>query len=401
MKVNGHTANAGERGQVLVLFAFMIVILLLFVMMVVDVGFVALEKRNTQNALDAAALAGAQELPDDPVLAEQLALQYAEENGLDPDELTVAFSCTSTLLRVCNEAEGKYDTITLEATSQAPVFFGRVLNLVGDPGCWYDGCSVSALAAACSGACGASAKDVDVVTVIDHTGSMTLGDLQNAKDGAVHLYELFDRQVHAVGLAVTPPVHTDDFCDTIERWSDTQVWLPVGLNQDYQDSGGALNGFSELVATTNCLDRASGSGDVPGPHTNLGEPMKAAMVELVDNGRPNASKGIVFLSDGAANIVDPAKAAAVGATGPCDYAMKMADAAKAQGIEVYTIAYGADDECDEDDPGSTWYRKQATELLAAMATDAAHYYQEPKTSDLDPIFEEIGILLGGSTRLIK
>ena len=402
MKANGQiTADPGERGQVLVLFAFMIVIFLLFVMMVVDVGFVALEKRNTQNALDAAALAGAQELPADPVLAEQLALQYAQENGLDPSDLTVTFSCTSTLVRVCNEAEGKYDTITLEATSQAPVFFGRVLNLVGDAGCWDEGCNVSALAAACSGACGASAKDVDVVAVIDHTGSMTVDDLQNAKDGAVHLYELFDRQVHAVSLAVTPPVSTSDYCDTVQRWTDPLTWQPVGLNQDYQDSGGALNPFSALVSTTNCLDRASGSGDVPGPHTNLGEPMKAATNELVNNGRPNAAKGIVFLSDGAANIVDATSAAAVGATGPCDYAMKMASAAKAQGIEVYTIAYGADDDCDRDTPGTTWYGKPATELLAAMATDAAHYYEEPKTSDLDPIFEEIGILLGGSTRLIR
>jgi hypothetical protein len=395
------SADRGERGQVLVMFAFGIIIFLLFVMMVVDVGFVALEKRNTQNALDAAALAGAQELPDDPVLAEQLARDYAQKNGLDPDELTISFSCTSTLTRVCNVSEGKYDTITLEATSQAPVFFGRVLSLVGDPGCWASGCNVSALAAACSGACGASAQNVDVVTVIDHTGSMTVTDLQNAKDGANRLYEVFDRQVHDVALAVTPPVHTTDHCDTVDRWTDPQTWLPVGLNADYQDSTGLLNPFSALVSTTNCLDRATGSGDVPGPHTNLGEPMKAAMNELLNNGRSNATSGIVFFTDGAANIADATAMAAVGATGPCDYAVKMASAAKAQGIEIYTIAYGADDDCDRDTPGTAWYNKTAVELLEAMATDSEHFYNAPRTADLDPIFEEIGIQLGGSTRLIR
>lgn len=390
-----------QRGQAIVLFSLLVGVMVLFVMLVVDVGFLLVEKRTVQNAVDAAALAGAQALPDDAGEAELVARQYAEANGLDPDGLTITFECTSPLSQVCDVAAGKYDTITIEGSSRAPAFFGGVLSLFGDPGCWSDGCEVSALAAACSGGCGAAASQVDAVTVIDHTGSMTFSDLQNAKDGALRLYELFDDQVHQVALAVTPPVHPSSVCDTIESWSDPQTWLPVGLSSDYQTSPGVLDPASALVARTNCLDRASGSGDVPGPHTNLGEPMKAAMDELADNGRASATKGIVFLSDGAANIVDPVNAAAVGATGPCDYAMKMATEAKAQGIEIYTIAYGADDTCDRDMPGSTWYRKDATELLSAMATDADHYYYEPRSSDLDPVFEAIGLQLGGQPKLIR
>jgi len=390
-----------ERGQAIVLFALLIGVISLFVMMVVDVGFLLVEKRTVQNAVDAAALAGAQELPDDAGQAELVALEYAEANGLNPDDLAVTFECTSTLARICNASAGRYDTINIEGSSKAPAFFGGLLNLFGDAGCWADGCEVSALAAACSGACGASATDVDVVAVIDHTGSMSLSDLQNAKDGARRLYELFDDQVHRVALGVTPPVHPSDFCDTVENWSDPKTWLPVGLSSDYQGSSGLLNPFSQLVSTTSCLDRASGGGDVPGPHTDLGEPMKAAMDELVNNGRASAEKGIVFLSDGAANIIDPATAVPAGVNGPCDYAMKMATEAKAQGIEIYTIAYGADDTCDRDTPGTTWYDKDAVELLSAMATDADHYYYEPRSSDLDPIFEAIGIQLGGQTKLIR
>ncbi len=390
-----------ERGQAIVLFSLLIGVIGLFVMLVVDVGFLLVEKRVVQNAVDAAALAGAQELPDDAGQAELVALNYAEANGLDPADLTVTFECTNALPQVCNTAAGKYDTITIEGSSKAPAFFGGLLNLFGNAGCWADGCEVSALAAACSGACGAAAGQIDAVAVIDHTGSMSVSDLQNAKDGALHLYELFSSQVHQVGLAVTPPVHPSDFCDTIEDWSDPQTWLPVGLSSDYQGTPGVLNPFSALVSTTSCLDRASGSGDVRGPHTDLGGPMKAATDELVNNGRASAKKGIVFLSDGAANIINPATAAAVGATGPCDYAMKMASEAKAQGIEIYTIAYGADDTCDRDTPGTTWYDRDAVDLLSAMATDVDHYYYEPRSSDLDPVFEAIGLQLGGQPKLIK
>lgn len=391
----------GERGATVVLFSLLLVLFLLFVAMVVDVGFLVMEKRKTQNALDAAALAGAQELPQDAAMAEAKAREYAELNGLDEDEFTISFECTSDLTQVCNASANKYDTIVLEGTSRAPVFFGGILSMVGNAGCWKDGCDVTAEAAACSGGCGAGASKVDVVAVIDHTGSMSEPDLQNAKDGAKELYRTFDAQTHNVALAVTPPVHPDDLCDTIDTWNDDQTWLPVGLNDTYQTSPNQIDGYSTLVSTTACLDRATGKGDVPGPHTNLGEPMKAAMDELLNNGRPDAVKGIVFLSDGAANIVDQASADAVGALGPCDYAMKMADLAKSNGIEVYTIAYGADDKCDQDDLASPWYNKPATELLEAMASDSDHYFYEPKTSDLDPVFQTIGIQLGGTTRLIR
>ena len=45
--------------------------------------------------------------------------------------------------------------------------------------------------------------------------------------------------------------------------------------------------------------------------------------------------------------------------------------------------------------------RELVELLSAMATDADHYYYEPRSSDLDPVFEAIGLQLGGQPRLIK
>ena len=59
------TNNIGgdEKGQVLILFALMMSVLLIFVVMVVDVGFFLEKRRDAQNVVDAAALAGSQELP--------------------------------------------------------------------------------------------------------------------------------------------------------------------------------------------------------------------------------------------------------------------------------------------------------------------------------------------------
>ena len=53
-----------ERGTIIVIFTLLLVVMLGFAALVVDVGFATQKKRQLQNAVDAAALAGAQDLPD-------------------------------------------------------------------------------------------------------------------------------------------------------------------------------------------------------------------------------------------------------------------------------------------------------------------------------------------------
>ena len=53
-----------ERGQVIVLVVVMLVVLLGFAALVIDVGYAYYAHRQLQASADAAALAGAQELPD-------------------------------------------------------------------------------------------------------------------------------------------------------------------------------------------------------------------------------------------------------------------------------------------------------------------------------------------------
>ncbi|HVP05819.1 MAG TPA: pilus assembly protein TadG-related protein [Dehalococcoidia bacterium] len=393
----------GERGQTLVLFTLMLTGLLLFGMLVIDGGFFMVKRRQAQNVVDAAALAGAQELPDNPPAAADVARQYASLNGFDPNDLTITFECTESVATVCNPGANKYDTILVTARATSPTFFGPLLGIVGHGNsCWSKGCSTEVHAGACRGACGAGSSAVDAVLAIDHTGSMKEVELQNAKDGAKQLMTVFDASVHRIGVSVTPPVHSTSLCDTVEKWTDSDLtWLPVGLSSDYQGSPHMLNGNSALVKEMNCLDLA-GNGDVPGPHTDLAGPVTAAMNELLANGRANATRGIVLLTDGAANVYgDPAAAAAMGARGPCDYAYKVATLAKSHGLEIYTIGYGVDENCTQEASNSPWRNKPASELLRQMATDDDHFYNQPKTADLDPVFQAIGSQLAGGSRLVK
>ncbi len=77
-----------ERGTATVIFAICFVALIGFLGLVVDVGNLSLQKAKIQNALDAACLAGAQELPD-TVKAQDTAIEYAELNGLNESEVTL------------------------------------------------------------------------------------------------------------------------------------------------------------------------------------------------------------------------------------------------------------------------------------------------------------------------
>lgn len=71
----------GPRGQVLALFALSLLAIMAIAALAFDSGMVLLQLRDQQNASDAAALAGARFLPDDPTAARAAALDIAAANG--------------------------------------------------------------------------------------------------------------------------------------------------------------------------------------------------------------------------------------------------------------------------------------------------------------------------------
>ena len=176
----------GEKGQALVLAALVLLVVIGFTALVLDVGLFMEQKREIQNSVDAAALAAAQELPDDIVAAEDVALEWLGKNGIEGgDGVTIDFRCTSTYQIACDPSIDRYDTIQVSVDRGVPLNFAPLLGL--------NEVNLNAKAAACTGLCGADPfRDVDVMLSIDRTGSMSNGDLDNAKDGARAILEVFD-----------------------------------------------------------------------------------------------------------------------------------------------------------------------------------------------------------------
>ncbi|MBL7061082.1 MAG: hypothetical protein ISS13_04540 [Actinobacteria bacterium] len=109
-----------ERGQVAVIAALLIVCLLGMAALVIDVGSIYEERRQTQTVADAAALAGAQDLPEYPGQAIQTAIDYAGLNGVAISEDNIQIF----------ETYVPNDTITVTPTDvDAPLFFAKVLNV--------------------------------------------------------------------------------------------------------------------------------------------------------------------------------------------------------------------------------------------------------------------------------
>lgn len=75
--------NSTERGSIAILVALGMTVLLASCAMVVDIGLIYVQKAKLQNAVDAAALAGAQELPGDTSSANLVAQDYASKNGVE------------------------------------------------------------------------------------------------------------------------------------------------------------------------------------------------------------------------------------------------------------------------------------------------------------------------------
>lgn len=108
-----------ERGQAIVLFAAGLAGFCGLVGMAVDIGHVAYARTDLQKIADAAALAGAQDLPSSPSTASMAASSYATKNGLATTNVAVSSSTNAN------------DTITVTATRRVDYTFLKVIGLSG------------------------------------------------------------------------------------------------------------------------------------------------------------------------------------------------------------------------------------------------------------------------------
>jgi hypothetical protein len=108
-----------EKGQALVLTVVCLAVMLGMAALVLDVGAWFRTDRQLQATADAAALAGAQDLPDGAAAAKSAALDYANRNGghVAASDITVSTSFTAD------------DTISVKASKTDPGFFSKILGI--------------------------------------------------------------------------------------------------------------------------------------------------------------------------------------------------------------------------------------------------------------------------------
>ena len=111
-----------ERGQGLVVAAMAMVVIVGLLALVADGGLVLHERGQLQGAADAAALAGAAELPSSPSAAIQTAMDYVERNGIDPGD-------PDTTVQVTTPYEGDPGKIEVTISREVGFLFGPVLGI--------------------------------------------------------------------------------------------------------------------------------------------------------------------------------------------------------------------------------------------------------------------------------
>jgi hypothetical protein len=414
--------SRSERGQAFALMIVALIALLGTAAIVMDVGFAWYAKRQVQASADAAALAGAQELPD-IAAATSRANQYAALNT--PDNLsnfavnvTTRCSAAASVATWCGPGKTyQANTIAVTETGKTPTWFAQVLGL--------NHFDVKGVATACQPC---SSSPVDIVLAIDRTGSMCspqgpngeCTDLNNAKDGVQTLLGIMDPNIDTVGLVAFPPFNnnvSNAVCDnnsvsnpvvvngvTINSpgYYDQSnlVYLDDALGSDFKTSAtSALNPASSLVKHM-LDDTTSGHRCILSfGSTSYDEALKAAQAELVKDGRPGVPKVIVFMTDGEANegsywagdsthglepdLGNPltnfnmtggaASTINPGDAQPCQNAINVATAIKAAGTTIYSIGYDLFDQ-------TTGYAYcvhgvwgQIDKSMASSQTDYAHF----------------------------
>jgi len=410
-----------ERGQAIVLLAVTLVVLLGISALVIDVGKAYVVKRHLQATVDAAALAGAQSLPD-PTAATAAAQSYSGSPGMKNEAAKLPGVTTSVTTKcIGTKPCSPVNAIVVDATTTTPTIFAKVLGI--------DSFTIHAKGTAMMSQ-GQPAPS-HIMVVVDRTGSMNNpcnagGTKMNClKDGVKAFLSGMDPAYNKVGLIAFPP-GTGNPCTFSPKTTDGPTsdydahangYVVVPLSNDYKTSATSpLNTSSALVSTINCL-KAGGT-------TATATAIDVAHATLAANHDANAQDVIIFLTDGESNYGPCTNPNSSGVcsnnsspyrTTPCHQAITSAHAYDANGTWIYTIAYGASGlvckgwkSSGTGSDGQSCNKKNgyqfncnespsitASTEVGSMASDPSKFFNEPNPGDLTTAFETIAEDLTG------
>jgi hypothetical protein len=408
-----------EGGQILILFELVLIVILGFVALVVDLGFLRNNRQILVNSVDAAALAGGSQLPvagpanalkANALIAATITKDYP---GLTASDYKITYKCLigadatgplisrdvpavcdphnalthtpvagdfkgagPTRVSACDPALGdKCNVVVVEGSATTQYAFAPVLGV-------DSGSTGTVMSAACRGPCGQSPlTPVDVVLIMDRSSSMSGVDTTNAQSAANQIVSIYNPANQWLGLSLLGASKTATCLSAPASSPPTSTiypgtgnsllrsWVPVGLS-----------GTGATFSTTYAKDSAaiacitnSGTG------TDLADPVNAAAYELTHNGRPGVRKGIILETDGQPN----AAVGSVSNSAYCLAANTAADAAKTAGIEIFTVGFGLETNPTCPDSSGAFHNKTARYLLANMATQPSVDGGCPGTSNSD------------------
>ena len=244
--------------------------------------------------------------------------------------------------------------VTVQSADDASVKVDFPLQLEADKRVTPGMCENASIDLVVRGAGYGEPMPLDVILVLDRSGSMEGDPLDDLKDAAKLLVDALD--------------------DTRDR---------VGL-VSYASSASLDSGLtSNFNAVKSAIDAMHDDG-----YTNIGDGVYKGRTELATHGRQNALQVLVVMSDGVANRSHDGGSCTAWPTTPnacTDDAINQSAAAKAAGVTLFTVGLNLDG-VEENHTGSGVL---ARNVLKAMASSTDNYFESPTSDELSDIFQDI------------
>jgi len=260
--MNSKTQTRRQKGFIILTGGMMLTFTIPIVGLAIDAGFLFAIKARLQSASDAAALAAARSLAVGLTIPEQEANAIARANAFYRANFPDGMMNTTTTVPAVYIAETAFRTRTVTVTSsaQAPLFFMRIFNSTGRT-------TIAAMGKA-------SRRDVNVILVLDRSGSMNNnGGCPAMRAAAKGFVDLFANQRDRLGM----------------------ITYGISYALTYAPTMNFKTGSPSLPTTIDTITCGGGTGAAQGLYKGY--------EQILNINEPGALNVIIFFTDGIPNTI--------------------------------------------------------------------------------------------------